>query len=126
MNIGKYNIKEERIRISHHPNPFTIRANPGWTIAYTPFIFFKAVLADHKPTGTTPAKLLFFLAAVTNIFSNPSFSVTSFFRLRHRSPLREASSDIPLNTTVEILLQFQQPRTDELTVFFLLLEEQNR
>ena len=67
----------------HHPYAFTIRAYPGRSITDAPFVFFKTFLTDHKPAGTAPTKFLILFAAVTNIFTNLSFSVTSFFRLRH-------------------------------------------
>jgi len=73
----------ENTGFSHHSYAFTIWTNPGWTITYPPFIFLKTIFADHKTTGTAPAKCLLFLAAMTYIFTDFSFSVTSLFRLRH-------------------------------------------
>jgi hypothetical protein len=52
---------------SHHPDPLTVRADPGWTITDPPFVLFETGFADHKTTGTTPAKLLFLVTAMTNI-----------------------------------------------------------
>jgi len=62
---------------SHHTNTFTIRTNPGWPIADTPLIFLETFLTDHETTGTTPAKLFFLPAAVTDIDADLSFSVPS-------------------------------------------------
>ena len=60
---------------SHHPDTFTIRADPSRAVADAPLIFFKAVFTNHKSARTTPTKLLFLLAAVTYIFATPSFSI---------------------------------------------------
>jgi hypothetical protein len=68
----------------HHTNTFTVRTYPGRAITDSPLVLFKAVLADHETTGTTPAKLLSPFAAMANIGPDFSFSVTLFmFFYRH-------------------------------------------
>jgi hypothetical protein len=68
----------------HHANTFTVGTNPGWTITDTPLILFEAIFTDHESTGTTPAKLLFLLAAMADIRPDFSFSVSLFiFFYRH-------------------------------------------
>jgi hypothetical protein len=63
----------------HHANTLTVGTNPCWSITDTPFIFFEAIFADHKSTGTTPAKLLLLVATMANIRSDLSFSISLFF-----------------------------------------------
>jgi hypothetical protein len=60
---------------SHHSDTFTIRANPSWSIAHSPLIFFKTFFADHEPTGATPAERLFLFAAMTDKLPAFSFSI---------------------------------------------------
>lgn len=68
----------------HHANTFTVGAYPGGSVTDSPFILFKTVFADHKSTGTTPAKFLFLFTAMANIRAYFSFSVTGFaFFYRH-------------------------------------------
>jgi len=53
----------------HHPDTFTVRTDPCWSITDSPFIFLKTDLANLEPTGATPAELLFLFAAVATIFT---------------------------------------------------------
>lgn len=77
----------------HHPNSFTIGANPGGSIAYTPFVFLKAVSADHETAGAAPAKFLLFSATVTDIITASPSPVATFSALpRHFSTFPQAQS----------------------------------
>lgn len=53
----------------HHPDTFTVGADPRWAIADTPLILFEAFLANLKATGTAPAELFFLFTAMTSIFA---------------------------------------------------------
>jgi len=46
----------------------TVRTDPGWTVAHSPFVFFKTFRADLKSTAAAPAEWLFLFAAMAAIF----------------------------------------------------------
>ncbi len=48
-------------------NALAIRTDPSRAVADAPFIFRKAVRADFKATGATPAKRHFFFATMAGV-----------------------------------------------------------
>ncbi len=62
----------------HHVNTPAVRTDPGWTVCYTPGIFCKTLRADHEAAVAAPAKGLFLLAAVADIFSAVTAAVGFF------------------------------------------------
>jgi len=52
---------------------FTVRADPGGTVADAPFILIKTIRADGKTATAAPAERKFFFAAMTGvIFFSPA------------------------------------------------------
>jgi hypothetical protein len=51
-------------KLLHHSDSAAIRTDPGWTIADSPFVFFKTFRADLEAARTVPAKWQFSTAAM--------------------------------------------------------------
>jgi hypothetical protein len=71
-----------RVNLYSH-NPLAIRANPGWSVAYSPFIFIKTFRTDLKPAGAIPAKRFLFATAAADILAQPATAISLFFIFFH-------------------------------------------
>ena len=65
----------------HHVYPFTIRADPGGSVAHAPFVLLETCRADLKTAAAVPAEGFHLCAAVAAEFFFPSSATGRLIRL---------------------------------------------